>query len=109
MKSEPNGHFLVPVNRQGNTPTSKPVHRHLFQTPVARAGALLLISLCGVAAAEDDSPTQLRRFIGQQVGTIDKLKVPATDADIPLPRLPNGTVNPRYRTGSAQHRLKRRC
>src|SRR5437899_4616330 len=100
MKNEPNGHFRVPVHKQGDTPASKPADRHLFQTPVARAWALglLLISLCGVAAAQGDSPTQLRQFIGQQVGTIDKLKVPATDAEIPLPRLPNGTVNPRYRT-----------
>jgi hypothetical protein len=50
------------------------------------------------AAAQGDSPTQLRRFIDQQVGGIDKLKVPATDADIPLPRRPDGTVNPRYQT-----------
>jgi cytochrome c peroxidase len=100
MKNEPKGHFRVPVNRQGDAPTSKPADRHLFQTQVARAGALglLLISLCGVAAAQGDSPTQLRRFIEEQVGGIDKLKVPATDADIPLPRLPNGTVNPRYKT-----------
>ena len=98
--NEPKGHFRVPVKRQEDTPTSKPSDRHLFQTLVGRVGALglMLISLGGVAAAEDDSPTQLRRFIGQQVGTIDRLKVPATDADIPLPRLPNGTVNPRYRT-----------
>ena len=40
------------------------------QTPAARACALglLLISFCGVAAAQGDSPTQLRQFIDQQVG-----------------------------------------
>jgi hypothetical protein len=43
-------------------------------------------------------PIQLRQFIDQQVGGVNKFKVPATDADIPLPRLPNGSVNPRYRT-----------
>ena len=92
MKNEPKRHFRVPVNRQGDTPkgdtpTSKPVDRHLFQTQVGRAGALglLLLSLCGVAAAQGNSPTQLRQFIGQQVGGIDKLKVPATDAGIPVP------------------------
>src|SRR6266852_8688490 len=107
MKNEPNGHFRVPVNRQPDTPASKPVDRHLFQTPVARAGALglLLISLCGVAAAQGDSPTQLRRFIDQQVGGIDKLKVPAKDTDIPLPRQPDGTVNPRYQTTEAKRYL----
>src|SRR5438270_10210371 len=74
--------------------------RKKFTTAVSGFAAALL--LCGgVAAAwndDDDDAYPLRRFIGQQVGTIDKLKVPATDAEIPLPRLPNGTVNPRYRT-----------
>jgi hypothetical protein len=55
--------------------------------------------LGGLAAADDDNgAAQLRRFIDQQVGGIQKLKVPAKDADIPLPRQPDGTVNPRYRT-----------
>jgi hypothetical protein len=40
----------------------------------------------------------LRRFIDQQVGGIHKLMVPATDADIPVPRRPDGSVNPRYTT-----------
>jgi hypothetical protein len=73
--------------RQGDTPTSKPVDRHLLQTQVARSGALglLLISLCGVAAAQGDSPTQLRQFISQQVGGLNKLTVPATNAEIPVP------------------------
>jgi hypothetical protein len=56
------------------------------------------MSFCGIVAAQGDSPSQLRQFIDQQVGTINKLKVPATDAEIPLPRLANGAVNPRYRT-----------
>src|SRR3989442_13505674 len=97
MKNEPKGHFRVPVKRQGDRPQAE---WHLFRTQLAHAGALglLLISLCGVAAAQGDSPTQLRRFIDQQVRGIDKLKVPATDADIPLPRQPDGTVNLRYKT-----------
>jgi hypothetical protein len=71
---------------------------------LTRAGSvgLLLLSLsCGVAAADDndDRSTQLRRFIDQQVGGIDKFKVPATDAGIPVPRQADGTVNSRFRTG----------
>ena len=31
--------------------------------------------------AQGDSPVQLRQYIGQQVGGIDKLQVPAKDAD----------------------------
>src|SRR5437868_3628345 len=78
MKNEPNGHFRVSVHKQGDTPASKPSDRRLFQTPVTRAGTLglLLISFCGVGAAQGDSPAQLRQFIGQQVGGVDKLKVP---------------------------------
>src|SRR6266704_3034489 len=104
MKNERKGHSRVSVKRQGNTP---PADWHLFQTHVARAGALglLIISLCGVAAAQGDSPTQLRRFIDQQVGGIDKLKVPPKDTDIPLPRQPDGTVNPRYQTTEAKRFL----
>jgi hypothetical protein len=56
--------------------------------------------LGGLAAADDDDngAAQVRRFIDQQVGGIQKLKVPAKDADIPVVRQPDGTVNPRYRT-----------
>ncbi|MFN7925940.1 MAG: cytochrome c peroxidase [Bryobacteraceae bacterium] len=71
-----------------------------------RAGALgmLLLTLCGVAAAQGDSPTQLRQYIDQRAG-IEKLRVPATDADIPLPKMANGAVNPRYRTTEAKRYL----
>jgi cytochrome c peroxidase len=54
-------------------------------TRAASAGLLLLSLSSGLAAADDNGATQLRQFIGQQVGGIDKLKVPATDADIPVP------------------------
>ena len=99
MKHHSKGTSRLPVNRRLYARTSTRAHRRLFQTATGRAGALglLVISLCGIAAAQGDSPTQLRQFIDQQVG-VDKLKVPATDAEIPVPRLPDGTVNPRYRT-----------
>lgn len=108
MKSEPKRHFGQPVNGLGDTPTSKPVDRHLFRKLVARSGAagLLLVSLlCGVAAAQGDSPTQLRRFIEQQVGGIEKLTVPAHDADLPQPRLANGSPDPLFKTTEAKRYL----
>ena len=90
MKYRPNRQFAEAANRQGSTPASKA--QHLFMKQVTRAGSVgLLLSLsCGVAAAQDDNaqgtaPNQVRQFIGQQVGGIDKLKVPATDADVPVP------------------------
>src|SRR3984957_13973464 len=99
-----------PGYRQGNPPTSKPVDRHLLQTQVARAGALglLLISLCGTAAAQGNSPVQLRQFIGQQVGGVANLQVPATNAAIPVPPpnpgLPANTAS-RYETTEAKRYL----
>lgn len=43
------------------------------------------------------SPARVRRLIDQRVG-IDKLRVPPDDASIPLPREPDGTINPRFKT-----------
>ena len=107
MKKKSNGHFRSPVDRRPCAPTSARAGRRQFEAPVLRAHAigLLLISFCGVASAQGDSPTQLRQFIDQQVGGINKLKVPATDADIPVPRMPDGTVNPRYQTTEAKRFL----
>jgi len=50
----------------------------------------------GVAAAQGHSPTQLRRFVDEQVGGIAKLMVPAHDTDIPQPRLANGSPDPQF-------------
>ena len=65
----------------------------------------LLLLICKAAAAQADSPIQLRQFIDQQSGGIRKLQVPATDIDIPVPRLADGSVNPRYRTTEAKRYL----
>lgn len=60
-----------------------------------------------------NNPEQLRNLIEQQVG-LDKLKVPATDADIPVPpdplgteKLPDGSFKTieRYRTTEAKRYL----
>ncbi len=71
--------------------------------------AVALSMLCGTALADrddhDSSPTQLRRFVDSQVGGIDKLKVPAKDLDIPVPRQPDGSVNYRYQTTEAKRFL----
>src|SRR5215472_15052918 len=86
MKHKPNRQFAEAANRLGRAPTSKA--QHLFIKQVTRAGSLglLLVSLaCGIAGAQGNSPTQLREFIAEQVGGLNKLKVPATDADIPVP------------------------
>jgi Di-haem cytochrome c peroxidase len=118
MKKEPRGQFAEqwqfaePANRQGDTPTSKPVGRRLFLKKVVSAlafslmcGAVALSGGDSASASQGNSPEQLREFIDRQVGGIDKLKVPATDADIPLPRMPDGTVNPRFKTTEAKRFL----
>ena len=68
--------------------------------------AITVSLLCsGVAAAEDNSPAQLRRFIDQQVGGIQKLMVPADNDDIPQPRLANGSPDPLFQTTEAKRYL----
>src|SRR5882672_2196211 len=65
----------------------------------------LLLGASGIAAAQGSSPTQLRRFIDRQVDGIQKLMVPAHDADLPQPRLANGSPDPRFQTTEAKRYL----
>lgn len=78
------------------------IHRSLAPTALAAAIALL----CAAATADDGaSPTQLRRFIDEQVGGIDKLKVPANDADLPQPRRADGSIDPFFQNTEAKRYL----
>ena len=71
----------------------------------AMAAFLLLFGIAAVADDDNDSAVGLREFIDHQVGGIDKLKVPATNADIPVPLQPDGTVAYRYQTTEAKRYL----
>src|SRR6266700_6519195 len=105
MKNEPQPRSGELVNRQADTPTPQPDGRHLFPKLTAHRGAagLILVSLtCGIAAAQGDSPAQLRKFIEQRVGGIQKLPVPAHDSDLPQPRLANGSPDPSFKTTEAK-------
>src|SRR5215470_12153174 len=51
------------------------------------------------------SPVQLRRFIDRQVGGIEKLMVPATNEEIPQPRLADGSPDPQLQTTEAKRYL----
>jgi hypothetical protein len=101
--------FAEPGNRQGETP-SKPVDRHRFLKLVTGALTIFFLLYSGVAPAQDDSsensPTQLRRFIDEQVDGIQKLIVPDND-HLPQARLPNGTLtsDPRFQTTEAKRYL----
>ena len=57
------------------------------------------------ASNYEENPLQLRWLIDRQVGDIQKLRVPAKDIDIPVPREPDGTVNYRYQTTEAKRFL----
>jgi len=65
----------------------------------------LLLVASGIAAAQGNSPTQLRRFVDQQVGGIQKMIVPAHDTEIPQPRLANGSPDPQFQTTEAKRYL----
>jgi len=71
--------------------------------------AVSLSLLGGTAFADPDdrgnSPVQLRRLIDQQVGGIEKLRVPADDAALPQPRLANGSPAPFFQTTEAKRYL----
>ncbi len=75
--------------------------------PWAVGGASIAL-LCSTVSVQADnpgmSPAQLRHFIDQQVGGIDKLKVPATNAGIPVPPGPAAQPN-RYETTEAKRFL----
>jgi len=66
--------------------------------------------LCGTVIAEDGDGHRaaLRQLIDQQVGGIEKLMVPARDADLPQARLPDGSdasADPRFKTTEAKRYL----
>jgi hypothetical protein len=107
MRIESERRFREPVNCTGDAPKSRPLVRHLLQKQFKRAEAigLLLTGLCGIAVAQGNSPGQLREFIGQQVGGVAKLKVPATNDAIPVPRRSDGSVPYRYQTTEAKRYL----
>jgi cytochrome c peroxidase len=106
MRSESERQYAMPAYRPGDAPPSRPARRNTVLAIAGTMAAFLLVF--GVAAVADDDNEGagwLREFIGHQVGGIGKLKVPATDADIPVPRQPDGTVAYRYQTTEAKRYL----
>jgi cytochrome c peroxidase len=107
MKNEGKGQSAGSANRKCDAPTSQPGDRHLVLTRGRLCGALAVSLLCGgiVAAHDEISPTQLRRFIARQVGGIRTLTVPASNSDLPQPRLANGSPDPFFQTTEAKRYL----
>jgi hypothetical protein len=81
------------------------------------AAAIVVVSLAlfspavvaqGVVAAQDNATKgadELRSYIGEQVGGLQKLKVPQRNEDLPLPRAADGTVPYRYEQTEAKRYL----
>ncbi len=67
---------------------------------------VLAASLMSAAAAfaQENNSVQLRQFLDQQAGGLNKLMVPAESA-LPVPRLTNGNVDPRFRITEARRFL----
>lgn len=91
------------------------VRRHVFLLPL---GVMLLTSAALVATppaagevesgAGSQAGSGLRRFISSQVGGVQTLRVPESDADLPGAQLPDGqdaSANPRYTTTEAKRYL----
>jgi cytochrome c peroxidase len=68
-------------------------------------GALSVGGGSALAAVKEDGASLLRSYIGRQVGGIETLTVPAADADIPQPRLADGTPDPQFKTTEAKRYL----
>jgi cytochrome c peroxidase len=122
------GHSPKPADQHGDAPTLRQANRYGFLGRGAATMAILLfVGGAAVArkspgqstppaeakgasqarqAGDDESAAELRQFIGQQVGGLDKLIVP-DDAHLPPPRLPDGTItnDPRFRTTEAKRYL----
>src|SRR5262245_26681546 len=73
--------------------------------PISVLAVSLVFAASGNAAAQANGPTQLRRFIDQQVGGIARLMVPAHDADLPQPRLADGRPDPFFQITEAKRYL----
>lgn len=90
------------------TPAEKP--RQASRHGSVRAALAVSLALVCVGASADqgdrgNSPSQLRRFIGRQVGGIEKLRVPAEDSELPQPQLQGGSPDPFFATTEAKRYL----
>ena len=96
------------ADRPGHAPTPSAGARKR----ALRAGTVVLCLACAMAAAraEDDDRGErgtgsLRAYIASQVGGLQNLLVPQRNADLPVPRQPDGTVAYRYATTEAKRFL----
>ncbi len=65
---------------------------------------ILVVSTAGSPVTGQDSAS-VRALIDSRVGGIARLQVPASNADLPQPRLPGGEVDPRFEITEAKRYL----
>src|SRR5260370_41019626 len=73
-----------------------PTRKNLYRRSSLVLMALMALEVTGPIHAQN-SPDAVRRYIAASVGGLDKLTVPATDADIPVPAPVAGSGNTPYR------------
>ena len=111
MHNEPKGGFVQRSEHRVTQRIRTKKHQQACRSGRFRAvrtvsaGLAVYLLYGGVTAAQGDSPTQLRRFIDQQVGGVQNLIVPAHNADLPQPRLADGSPDPRFQTTEAKRYL----
>ena len=105
MKQKRNEAFSQQTRHRRGVSQSRSASQQRFLLSVFGTLAAVLFLASGAQADAGVSPTQLRQYIDQQVGGIQKFVVPAKDADLPSPRLANGNPDPRFQTTEAKRYL----
>jgi len=106
MKNRPRGDLAKPCGQRVLQFTSTMKRPRGSRRGLRWAALAVSLSWVGVVAAQEgSSPVQLRRFIDQQVGGIQKMMVPAHNADLPQPRLADGRPAPQFETTEAKRYL----
>src|SRR5262249_10167681 len=72
---------------------------------VVLAAPLLSVWNVSAGSPQQDEARALRAFIGDRVGGLQKLMVPARNEDLPQPALPDGQIDPRFRITEAKRYL----
>lgn len=73
---------------------------------VITSAVVVCAGLSGVLLAEENpGAVRLREAIAVRVGGVSLLRVPAADSDLPQPRLPDGSIDPRFAITEARRYL----
>jgi cytochrome c peroxidase len=65
----------------------------------------IVVLLFAPAGLAGQTPASVRALIEARTGGLEKLQVPATDADLPQPRLESGEIDPRFQITEAKRYL----